>query len=109
MRSNSQRRHRRLAVKQQIVALEQALQQAQQLLHQDDLTPLLNRRGFRRACDQRADGGVNLLGYAWKQDGRPDSRIHGVVIVDPRRFVHPVPPINPALARVAQVEADPDR
>jgi diguanylate cyclase (GGDEF)-like protein len=44
--------------KQQIVALEQALQQAQHLLHQDDLTPLLNRRGFRRACDQWADGGA---------------------------------------------------
>lgn len=58
MRSSSQRRHRRLAVKQQIVALEQALRQAQHLLHQDDLTPLLNRRGFRRACDQWAGGGV---------------------------------------------------
>lgn len=58
MRSSSQRRHRRLAVRQQIVALEQALQQAQHLLHQDDLTPLLNRRGFRRACDQWAGGGV---------------------------------------------------
>ena len=58
MRSSSQRRHRRLAVKQQIIALEQALQQAQHLLHQDDLTPLLNRRGFRRACDQWANGDV---------------------------------------------------
>lgn len=58
MRSSSQRRHRRLAVRQQIVALEQALQQAQHLLHQDDLTPLLNLRGFRRACDQWAGGGV---------------------------------------------------
>jgi GGDEF domain-containing protein len=57
MHSNSQRRHRRSAVKQQIVALEQALQQAQHLLHQDDLTPLLNRRGFRRACDQWAGNG----------------------------------------------------
>lgn len=58
MSASSQRRHRRSAVKQQIVALEQALQQAQHLLHQDDLTPLLNRRGFRRACDQWADGGA---------------------------------------------------
>jgi diguanylate cyclase (GGDEF)-like protein len=58
MRSNSRRRHRRSSVKQQIVALEQALEQAQHLLHQDDLTPLLNRRGFRRACDQWADGDV---------------------------------------------------
>ena len=35
-----------------IEALERALKHAQHLLHQDDLTPLLNRRGFRRACDQ---------------------------------------------------------
>lgn len=32
--------------------LERALKQAQHQLHQDDLTPLLNRRGFRRACHQ---------------------------------------------------------
>lgn len=37
---------------QRIEALERALKHAQHLLHQDDLTPLLNRRGFRRACDQ---------------------------------------------------------
>jgi diguanylate cyclase (GGDEF)-like protein len=35
-----------------IESLEQALEQALQLLHHDDLTTLLNRRGFRRACDQ---------------------------------------------------------
>jgi len=74
-----------------------------------DAAKRLQREVLRAGWHLRADGGVNLLGYAWKQDGRPDSRIHGVVIVDPRRFVHPVPPINPALARVAQVEADPDR
>lgn len=37
---------------QRIGALERALKHAQHLLHQDDLTSLLNRRGFRRACDQ---------------------------------------------------------
>ena len=74
-----------------------------------DAAKRLQREVLRVGWHLRADGGVNLLGYAWKQDGRPDSRIHGVVIVDPRRFVHSVPPINPALARVAQVEADPDR
>ena len=74
-----------------------------------DVAKRLQREVLRAGWHLRADGGVNLLGYAWRQDGRPDSRIHGVVIVDPRRFVRPVPPINPALARVAQVEADPDR
>ena len=57
MRSNSQRRHRRSAVMQRIAVLERALEQAQHLLHQDDLTPLLNRRGFRRACDRWAGNG----------------------------------------------------
>ncbi|QKV57841.1 MAG: GGDEF domain-containing protein [Dechloromonas sp.] len=42
---------------QRIAGLEQALEQAQHLLHQDDLTPLLNRRGFRRACDRWAGNG----------------------------------------------------
>ena len=57
MHSNSQRRHRRSAVIQRIAGLERALEQAQHLLHQDDLTPLLNRRGFRRACDRWAGNG----------------------------------------------------
>ena len=57
MHSNSQRRHRRAVVMQRIAGLERALEQAQHLLHQDDLTPLLNRRGFRRACDRWADNG----------------------------------------------------
>jgi hypothetical protein len=74
-----------------------------------DAAKRVQREVLRAGWHLRADGGVNLLGYAWKQDGRPDSRIHGIVIVDSRRFVQPVPPINPALARVAQVEAAPDR
>ena len=74
-----------------------------------DAAKQLQREVLRAGWHLRADGGVNLLGYAWKQDGRADSRVHGIVIFDPRRFVHPVPPINPALARVAQVGAPPDR
>jgi diguanylate cyclase (GGDEF)-like protein len=57
MHSNSQRRYRHSAVMQRIAGLERALEQAQHLLHQDDLTPLLNRRGFRRACDRWAGNG----------------------------------------------------
>lgn len=57
MHSNSQRRHRRSVVMQRIAGLERALEQAQHLLHQDDLTPLLNRRGFRRACDRWSGNG----------------------------------------------------
>lgn len=52
MRTGSVRTRQLLACVQRIEALERALKHAQHLLHQDDLTPLLNRRGFRQACDQ---------------------------------------------------------
>jgi diguanylate cyclase (GGDEF)-like protein len=42
---------RRAKLNSRIVVLQLALAQAEQALHQDDLTALLNRRGFRRACD----------------------------------------------------------
>jgi len=74
-----------------------------------DAAKRLQREVLRAGWHLRADGGVNLLGYALKQDGRADARIHGIVIVNPRRFVHPAPPVNPALARVAPNEATPDR
>lgn len=74
-----------------------------------DVAKRLQREVLRAGWHLRADGGVNLLGYTWKRDRRAAARIHGVVIVDPGRFMQRVPPINPALARVAQVEAAPDR
>jgi len=45
-------RHRRRAkLTSRIFKLQLALAQAERALHHDDLTALLNRRGFRRACD----------------------------------------------------------
>jgi hypothetical protein len=65
-----------------------------------DAAKRLQREVLRAGWHLRAHGGVNLHGYAWKQDGRAAARIHGVVILAPQRFVDPVPPINPALVRV---------
>ncbi|MFO1317642.1 MAG: TraI domain-containing protein [Burkholderiales bacterium] len=65
-----------------------------------DAAKRLQREVLRAGWHLRADGGVNLHGYAWKQDGRAAARIHGIVIVAPRRFIDPVPAINPALVRV---------
>jgi hypothetical protein len=65
-----------------------------------DAAKRLQREVLRAGWHLRADGGVNLQGYAWKQDGGPAARIHGIVIVSPRRFVDLVPAINPALVRV---------
>jgi len=65
-----------------------------------DAAKRLQREVLRAGWHLRADGGVNLHGYAWKQDGRAAARIHGIVILSPGRFFDPVPPINPALVRV---------
>lgn len=45
------RRRRRAKLTSRIAELQLALAQAERALHHDDLTILLNRRGFRRACD----------------------------------------------------------
>jgi len=65
-----------------------------------DAAKRLQREVLRAGWHLRADGGVNLHGYAWKQEGRAAARIHGIVILAPSRFLDPVPPINPALVRV---------
>ena len=67
-----------------------------------DAAKRLQRGVLRAGWHLRADGGVNLHGYAWKQDGRAAARIHGIVILAPSRFFDPVPAINPALVRVAE-------
>jgi hypothetical protein len=65
-----------------------------------DAAKRLQREVLRTGWNLRTDGGVNLHGYAWRQDGRAAARIHGIVILSPGRFFDPVPAINPALVRV---------
>lgn len=70
-----------------------------------DAAKRLQREVLRAGWHLRADGGVNLHGYAWRTDGGQDVRIHGVLILAPARFVDPLPPVNPALVRVADSAA----
>ncbi|MBE7524468.1 MAG: TraI domain-containing protein [Burkholderiales bacterium] len=70
-----------------------------------DVAKRLQREVLRAGWHLRSDGGVNLHGYAWRHDGGQDVRIHGVVILAPARFVDPLPPVNPALVRVADSTA----
>jgi hypothetical protein len=70
-----------------------------------DAAKRLQRDVLRAGWHLRADGGVNLHGYAWRTGGGQDVRIHGVVILAPARFVDPLPPVNPALVRVADSAA----
>lgn len=52
MHTDSLPPHQQSVYLQRIEALERALKHAQYLRYQDELTPILNRRGFRRAWDQ---------------------------------------------------------
>ncbi|HEY0858149.1 MAG TPA: TraI domain-containing protein [Albitalea sp.] len=70
-----------------------------------DAAKRLQREVLRAGWHLRSDGGVNLHGYAWRHDGAPEVRIHSVVILAPTRFVDPLPPVNPALVRVADSAA----
>ncbi len=65
----------------------------------------LQREVLRAKWHLRTDGGVNLHGYAWKQDGCVAARLHGIIVLSPGRFVGPVPAINPALERVVDAAA----
>ena len=60
----------------------------------------LQREILRAGWQLQAERGVNFLSYQWKGDQRTTSRVSGIVIVEPGRFVDPLPPVNPALVRV---------
>jgi len=61
----------------------------------------VQRQLLRAAWHVRADKGVNILTYQVVRGGRTISQLSGVVIEEPVRFVNPVPPANPVLARAA--------
>jgi hypothetical protein len=67
-----------------------------------DAAKRLQREVLRAGWHLKAEGGVNLHGYAWGQDKRPAERIHGIVILAPQRFFDPVPALNPMLNRVGE-------
>ncbi len=73
-----------------------------------DADKRLQREILRGRWHLRTEGGVNLHGYTWKREGRPSARIHGIVILDPRRFVDPVPAINTALVHAERSARDAD-
>jgi hypothetical protein len=59
----------------------------------------LQREVLRARWHLRTEGGVNLHGYTWKREARAPAQIHGIVLLDPQRFVDPVPAINTELVR----------
>ena len=61
------------------------------------------QRDFLRAGWQlQAERGVNFHCYQWKGDQPTTSRVSGMVIIEPGRFIDPLPPVNLALVRVVE-------
>ena len=67
-----------------------------------DAVRRIQREVLRAGWHLQAERGVNMLCYECKREGRAPSRISGIVIREPGRFVDPPPAINPALARVLE-------
>ena len=61
----------------------------------------MQREVLREGWHLRAGSGVNILGYERKRSDHGTTRINGVVIREPQRFIQPLPAIDSALVRVA--------
>lgn len=71
-----------------------------------DIGKSIQRQVLRARWHLRADKGVNILTYHVMRGNRPASRLSGVVISNPARFVDPVPPVNPLLVRLREEQGD---
>jgi len=71
-----------------------------------DIGKFIQRQFLRAGLHLRVEKGVNILTYQVMRGDRAVSRLSGVVIRDPARFVNPVPPINPLLVRLREGHAD---
>lgn len=61
---------------------------------------LIQRKVLRAGWHVRAEKQVNFHTYQVIHDGRAVSRLSGVLIANPERFVSPVPSANPVLVRL---------
>jgi len=71
-----------------------------------DIGKSIQRQVLRAGWHLRADKGVNILTYQVMRGNRVASRLSGVVIPNPARFVDPVPPVNPLLVRSREERGD---
>ena len=73
---------------------------------ESDIGKSIQRQVLRAGWHLRADKGVNILTYQVMRGDRAVSRLSGVVIRNPARFVKPVPPVNPLLVRLHEEHGD---
>ena len=66
-----------------------------------DLGLAIQKQWLRADWHMRGGKGASILPYQVLRAGKPPARISGVVVIDPQRFVNPVPPANPHVVKVA--------
>ncbi len=71
-----------------------------------DIGKSIQRQLLRAGWHLRANNGVNILTYQVMRGDRAVSKLSGVVIRNPARFVNPVPSINPVLVRLLAQSGD---
>jgi hypothetical protein len=67
-----------------------------------DAAKRVQREVLREGWHLRADRGVNILCYERKRSDRGSTRINGIVIREPQRFIQALPAIDSALVRVVE-------
>lgn len=72
-----------------------------------DIGLFIQRQVLRADWHLRTDQGVNFLTYQVMRGKRAVSRLSGVVIPNPERFIDPLPPVNPLLVRLAVEPGEP--
>jgi len=70
-----------------------------------DAAKRVQREVLRAGWHLRADGGVNMLCYERARAGHSPTRINGIVILDPRRLIDPLPAVDTTLVRVVDSAA----
>lgn len=65
-----------------------------------DAARRVQREVLREGWHLRADRGLSIFCYERGQTDRETTRINGIVIREPQRFIQPLPAIDPALVRV---------
>ncbi len=67
-----------------------------------DAAKRVQREVLREGWHLRADRGVNILCYDRKRSDRGSTRINGIVIREPQRFIQALPAIDSTLVRVVE-------
>ncbi len=71
-----------------------------------DIAKAIQRQVLRTGWHVQAEKGVNILTYQVMRGDRPASRLSGVVIPDPGRFIGTVPAVNRLLVRLRDERAE---